>query len=61
MSRLALRLPIQAVCYPRTGLRAFNTAQLKKEKVTDERIAELASRPLHPITLADLCRLDLYS
>lgn len=41
--------------WQKTTIRAFST-QLQKETVTDERVNELASRPLRPITLADLCR-----
>jgi len=32
------------------------STNLQKETVTDERVNELAARPLHPIALADLCR-----
>lgn len=50
-----LRYPPAHLQWQKIPFRATST-QLQKETVTDERVNELASRPLHPITLADLCR-----
>lgn len=36
-----------------------HSSKLNKAVVTDDHIAELAAKPLHPLTLGDLAKYDL--